>query len=182
MVSTERIGRERRGRRIRIPNRRRLRAAHARDDDGLLRDLRKAANDKIAPSCVNVRSIRPLIAKGFDREKDVITVFREAVSKLKSPLRTFDAPWLVEEITAWSEARKSATGDGASSAGRARSTFIASNDPRWADAAGRYHRERRPRIGPPAVSTGPHGANGWWFPVDWPECAPAAAASLEAAQ
>jgi hypothetical protein len=148
------------------------------DDDHLLQDLRKAANGKIAPSCVNVGPIRRLIAQGLDREKDVLAVFREAVTKLHEPLKTFGAPWIVEEITAWAEARRSASHrESSSSPTPEKRTFITPDDSRWAAAAARYREENGRLLGPPVAATGPsgRGAKGWYFSADWPECAPIAA-------
>ncbi len=151
-------------------------AARAKnDDDDLLQDLRKAADGKIASSCVNVAPIRRLIAKGFDREKDVLAVFGEAVTKLHEPLKTFGAPWIAEEITAWSEARRSASqSKGSISAAPEKRAFITPDDPRWAAAAARYRKENGRLFGPPPVATGPsgRGPKGWYFPAIWDECAP----------
>jgi hypothetical protein len=154
------------------------------DDDDLLQGLRKAANGKIAPSCVNVAPIRRLIDQGFDREKDVLAVFREAVTKLHEPLKTFNARWIAEEIAAWSKARISTSKiDGSNRASRKKLTFVTPDESRWAAAKARYRQEHRRKFGPPVSATGPlgHGAKGWYFPAHWPECAPIAA-PLEAAE
>jgi hypothetical protein len=148
------------------------------DDDHLLQDLRKAANGRIAPSCVNVTPIRRLLAQGFDREKDVLAVFREAVPKLHEPLKTFRALWIVEEITAWSKARRSASQRESSiSATPEKRAFITPDDSRWAAAAARHRKENGRLFGPPACATGPlgHGPKGWYFTAHWPECASIAA-------
>jgi hypothetical protein len=154
-------------------------AARAKDDnDNLLQDLRKAANGKIEPSCVNVKPIRRLIAQGFDREKDVLAVFREAVTKLREPLKSFGAPCIAEEVSAWAEARRSASkSEDASFATPEKREFIPADDSRWAAAAAARHRKENGRLGPPLVATGPsgRGPKGWCFPAHWPECAPIAA-------
>ena len=129
--------------------------AKSDDDDNLLQELREAANDKIAPSCVNVSPIRRLIAQGSDRERDILPVFREAVSKLREPLKTFGAPWLSEEIAAWSGARRSASmSESANAAAPEQSVFITPDDLRWPAAAARYRQERG-RQWAPAFLHGP---------------------------
>jgi hypothetical protein len=116
---------------------------------------------------------------------DVLAVFREAVTKLHEPLKTFGAPWIAEEITAWAEARRSASqSKGSISATPEKLAFITPDDSRWAAAAARYRKENGRLLGPPPVATGPsgRGPKGWYFPTHWPECAPSEAAPLEAAE
>jgi hypothetical protein len=75
------------------------------DDDGLLEKLREAAAGHIAPRCSDVGSIRELISKGCDLQRDVLSAIGSRVPSLKKPLSTWRAAWLHKEILANRDAR-----------------------------------------------------------------------------
>jgi uncharacterized protein YdaU (DUF1376 family) len=81
--------------------------ARESDDEELLLILKKAANGRIAPGCVNVAPIRRLIAEGIDLRLDILPLFQTVVAKyLASPLKTFGAAWLREELRAAARAQE----------------------------------------------------------------------------
>ena len=124
-------------------------AARVIDDDDLLSKLKEASSGRLERGCANVAPIRHLIASGCDLEADILPFFRERVTKLNGPLRTFAAPWVSAEIRAFAEARKSAARSGGDPPQIARGgKFVSSDDPRWARLCARYRKERGGRPPP----------------------------------
>ena len=154
------------------------------DDDDLLAKLKEASSGHLERGCANVAPIRRLIASGYDLEADILPFFRERVTKLNGPLRTFAAPWVSAEIRAFAEARKSAARSGGSPPLAARcGEFVSSDDPRWPRLCARYRKERGGRPPPSAKNQAhPGGAPGWYFPSDWLSDAPSDAPPREAAE
>jgi hypothetical protein len=80
--------------------------AAAIDDDGLLSKLTEAAGGHIAAGCANVRPIRALMATGVDLDLDVLPFIRENVTKLREPLKTWNAHWLKPGLLDFARSRK----------------------------------------------------------------------------
>ena len=95
----------------------------------------------------------------------ILTVISDRVPKLKAPLETFSATWLVDAIRAYAKARSR---DVPSCESVPETTFVRVNDRRWPALEKRFRRERGIM---PATKTDSHGDPGWYFPADWPEVA-----------
>ncbi len=159
-------------------------AARAIDDDDLLAKLKEASSGRLERGCANVAPIRHLIASGYDLEADILPFFRERVTKLNGPLRTFAAPWVSAEIRAFAEDRRSAVRSGGDPRQTARGgEFVSSDDPSWPRLCARYRKERGGRPPPSAKNPSrPGGPPGWYFQPDWLSDAPSAAPPREAAE
>jgi hypothetical protein len=143
--------------------------------------LKEAAKGRIAPGCANVDPIWKLLHEGIPLDA-ILACFRHNVAHLRRPLQTFGADFIAIEARAHAEAlaEAAARGDAATAI---KLVFVPTDAAHWRVVKARYRRERGKD--PPGNATGKDrdkSRPGWWFPADWPECATAAAAPLEAAE
>lgn len=144
------------------------RAQTTMDDDELRARLREAAKGRIRKTCVNVKPIRELMAKGCDLDRDILPFIAEAFPGLTRPLGTWGGDWPCPDILAFSQERRAAAERGArrGAADHFEKIFISADSPLWPRASALYRHSRNVRTGPPAFAhseTTP-GA-GWYFPV-----------------
>ena len=83
---------------------------HPRVDDvqGLVRQLKEAANGNVAHDTVGIEELKPILdlqAQGCDLQADVLPTIRDTVPKLGQPLRTWAAKFLREAIIGRRDAR-----------------------------------------------------------------------------
>jgi|GEM_PF-1412348 len=142
-------------------------AACAKDDDGLLEDLRRASGGNLAPGCADTRPLRRMIARGAVTREDVVAYFTERIPKLSKPLQTLSASFLEPELLDFAEARRKARSGAQDRAELPPpQVFVAKNDRRWGRLSGRYR--ARSGIGPPdAKNPAGHGESGWYFDPNW---------------
>ncbi len=141
------------------------RAQTTPDDDDLLAEFTKAADDNIAPGCANIRPLRKLLDEGLDWKLDILAVAKARISKGK-PLENFGNYWLAGEIRDWHRRRLAAAakaGLGADAPQRDEGRFLDETSPDWPRAAELWRRQHHKPIGPPITER--EGRRGWYFPT-----------------
>jgi hypothetical protein len=144
------------------------------DDDEIYRKLKEIfgtrAEDRVCRS--GVAKVREWIAEGCDPDRDVREALLEVARKLKTPLRSFAAPFLADQVRIRRDARLASQRARAARGEPEPRTqvFVIDGSAEWRAWVAAGHK--------PGLNIARDGARtGWWFASAWPPSAEPARAA-----